>query len=85
MEIGPLTVNINTSKPHAAISKGCLFVSNLCFFDGCVLCSVLPCCEGEVGTAGWLKLFSSVWESSGGDWGGSCPGVNWTERDNMTV
>lgn len=47
----------------------------------CVLCAVLPCCEGEVGTAGWLKLLSSAWESSGGDWGGSCPGVNWEERD----
>ena len=30
----------------------------------------LPCCEEEVGTAGWMKL-ESVWESSGGDWGWS--------------
>jgi len=55
---------------------------NACLCQICVLCSVSPCCEGEVGTAGWLKLMSSVWESSGGDWGGSCPGVSWRERQH---
>lgn len=44
----------------------------------CVCDCVLPCCEGDVGTAGGLKLLSSDWDRSGGDWGGSCPGVNWT-------
>lgn len=91
MEILPLTGKINTLTPHAAknASRRALKCPPVCvksvLFDGCVfvcvLCSVLPCCEGEVGTAGWLKLFSSVWESSGGDWGGSCPGVNWTEGE----
>lgn len=93
MEILPLTGKMNTLKPHAAKNapqralKGPPVCVNFVFFDGvCVLCSVLPCCEGEVGTAGWLKLFSSVCESSGGDWGGSCPGVNWREGEtNMAV
>lgn len=69
MEMLPLTGKINTLKPHAAknTSQRALKYPPVCvksdFSDGvfvCVMCSVLPCCEGEVGTAGWLKLLSSA-------------------------
>lgn len=65
MEIGPLTVNINTSKPHAAISKGCLFVSNLCFFDGCVFVCVVFSVTLLWGRGGDSRLAEAVLLSLG--------------------